>query len=262
MKWKKLYFQYYLWFWQLQASVHTVSAGETEWKTRTTHHRDQLSLLTHAYGTSSQSMATFCFWHRVLWPFWWVFSGLTWQSKRGKKASYLTLENTSGRSVMTQFISESARCRIEVEERWARQRSERGSKRTTLTNICLLWFPEYEPSSEMKAGWMRTRVACFLLRSRLLFFVAQRKELRVTERQRDREPSEQTEEEEPKRDNPLLDGRQPVVGQVWGGVSVSAPIKWHGRPARLDGLRYKRTPAMDAGGLRIASTTKSCHSGL
>lgn len=58
---------------------------------------------------------------------------------------------------------------------------------------------------------MRTRVACFLLRSRLLFFVAQRKELRVTERQRDRELRGQTEEEEPKRDNPVLDGRQPAV---------------------------------------------------
>lgn len=27
MKWKKLYFQYYLWFWHLQASVLSVSVG-------------------------------------------------------------------------------------------------------------------------------------------------------------------------------------------------------------------------------------------
>lgn len=36
----------------------------------------------------------------------------------------------------------------------------------------------------------------------------------------------------------------------------------HGRPVMLYRLPFKRTPMMVPGGLRIACTTKSCHSGL
>lgn len=36
----------------------------------------------------------------------------------------------------------------------------------------------------------------------------------------------------------------------------------YGGPVLLYRLWFKWTPVMDPGGLRIASTTKSCHSGL